>query len=54
MSFAAGQHKKAYVLSWLFDLGGGGTMRATDTYYFAYSFPYTYTDLQRYLCVCDG
>eukprot|EP00903_Cladosiphon_okamuranus_P010151 g9612.t1 len=37
--------RMAYVMSFLFQFHG-----ATDApYYFAYSFPYTYTDLQRYL-----
>ena len=38
------QHKKNYVLSFLFQFDD-----PHDKYYFAYSFPYTYTDLQRYL-----
>jgi hypothetical protein len=37
-------HKKNYVLSFLFEFD-----REDDVYFFAYSFPYTYTDLQRYL-----
>lgn len=37
--------RMAYVMSFLFQFDG-----ANDApYYFAYSFPYTYTDLQRYL-----
>lgn len=40
----------AYVMSFLFQFAG-----ASDApYYFAYSFPYTYTDLQRYLYRCVG
>jgi cytosolic carboxypeptidase protein 6 len=43
------QHKKSYVLSFLFQFDD-----PHDTYYFAYSFPYTYTDLQRYLHELDS
>ena len=38
------KHKMAYVLSFLFTFD-----REDDEYFFAYSFPYTYSDLQQYL-----
>lgn len=38
-------NRMAYVMSFLFQLHGSNHA----PYYFAYSFPYTYTDLQRYL-----
>ncbi|KAI9204182.1 cytosolic carboxypeptidase 6 [Polychytrium aggregatum] len=38
------RHKKSYIMSFAFTFD-----RADDVYYFAYSFPYTYTDLQMYL-----
>ena len=42
------EHKQGYVLSFLFQFDD-----AADTYFFAYSYPYTYTDLQRYLYDLD-
>jgi len=42
------RHRKNYILSFLFEFD-----RESDTYFFAYSFPYTYTDLQRYLHFLD-
>lgn len=42
------EHKQGYVLSFLFQFDD-----PSDTYYFAYSYPYTYTDLQRYLYDLD-
>jgi hypothetical protein len=38
------RHKKNYVLTWFFEFD-----RPQDEYYFSYCYPYTYTDLQRFL-----
>lgn len=40
--------QNSYVLSWVFAID-----RTDDVFYFAYSFPYTYTDLQCYLHSID-
>jgi murein tripeptide amidase MpaA len=42
------KHKNNYVLSFLFEFD-----KEDDVYFFAYSFPYTYTDLQKYLYGLD-
>jgi hypothetical protein len=42
--FKCPRHKKRYCLSFLFQFD-----RPDDEYFFAYSFPYTYTRLQKYL-----
>eukprot|EP00698_Gefionella_okellyi_P002295 TRINITY_DN12107_c0_g1_i1.p1 TRINITY_DN12107_c0_g1~~TRINITY_DN12107_c0_g1_i1.p1 ORF type:complete len:435 (-),score=66.82 TRINITY_DN12107_c0_g1_i1:93-1397(-) len=42
------RHKKNYILSFLFTFD-----REDDTYFFAYSYPFTYTDLQRQLHIID-